>query len=91
VYTLEESLGDFVLSPPNLKIPKSHPNYSINEGNAANWDDKFRCYVQSRKFPEKDKSYSLRYIGSMVAYDLRTLLYAGIFMYPPDRKNPPAS
>lgn len=89
-YTLDPSLGEFVLSHPDLRIPKSHPIYSINEGNAANWDEKVTKYVRSRKFPsDKDKkSYSLRYIGSMVADVHRTLLYGGIFLYPADSKSP---
>ncbi len=88
-YTLDPSLGEFVLTHPNLKIPKSHAIYSINEGNAAHWDEAITKYVHSKKFPEKGKkAYSLRYIGSMVADVHRTLLYGGIFMYPTDTKSP---
>lgn len=88
-YTLDPSLGEFIFTHPNLKIPKSNPIYSINEGNAANWDEKVTKYVHSKKFPEKGKKgYSLRYIGSMVADVHRTLLYGGIFMYPADAKSP---
>ncbi len=88
-YTLDPSLGEFILSHPNIKIPKSYPIYSINEGNSANWDDIVTKYVHSKKFPDEGKKgYSLRYIGSMVADVHRTLLYGGIFMYPADNKSP---
>ena len=88
-YTLDPSLGEFVLTHPNLIIPKTYPIYSINEGNAAYWDDAVTKYINSKKFPEKGKkTYSLRYIGSMVADVHRTLLYGGIFMYPTDKKSP---
>lgn len=87
-YTLDTSLGEFILSHPNLRIPHSHPIYSINEGNASLWDEKVTKFVHSKKFPENgQKPYSLRYVGSMVADVHRTLLYGGIFMYPADKKN----
>jgi len=34
------------------------------------------------------RPYSLRYIGSLVADFHRTLLYGGVFLYPPDCSNP---
>lgn len=88
-YTLDPSIGEFVLSHPKIVIPKSNPIYSINEGNCSLWDETIRKYVNSKKYPEEGKKiYSLRYIGSMVADVHRTLLYGGIFMYPADLKNP---
>ena len=46
--------------------------------------------THARRYVEecKEKGYSLRYVGSMVADVHRTLLYGGIFMYPADKKNP---
>lgn len=88
-YTLDPSLGEFILTHPKITIKPNHPIYSINEGNAKLWDAAITDYVKSKKFPEKGtSSYSLRYIGSMVADVHRTLLYGGIFMYPADTKNP---
>ncbi len=88
-YTLDPSIGEFILTHPKLRIPKSNPIYSINEGNTANWDENVTKYIHSKKFPDKGKTgYSLRYIGSMVADVHRTLLYGGIFMYPADSKSP---
>lgn len=88
-YTLDTSLGEFVLTHPNIKIPARGAIYSINEGNASVWEEPITKYVHSKKFPEKgQKGYSLRYIGSMVADVHRTLLYGGIFLYPADKKAP---
>jgi len=88
-YTLDPSLGEFILTHPNIKIPSKGAIYSINEGNTAFWDEAITKYVHSKKFPEKGgKVYSLRYIGSMVADVHRTLLYGGIFLYPRDSKSP---
>ena len=44
-------------------------------------------YLNSIKYPANGKPYSARYIGSMVADVLRTLLYGGIFGYPEDKKS----
>eukprot|EP01016_Furgasonia_blochmanni_P054962 TRINITY_DN9124_c0_g1_i2.p1 TRINITY_DN9124_c0_g1~~TRINITY_DN9124_c0_g1_i2.p1 ORF type:complete len:395 (+),score=150.42 TRINITY_DN9124_c0_g1_i2:62-1186(+) len=86
-YTLDPSIGEFLLTHPNIKIPKRGVIYSINEGNAAIWEEPTTKYVQEKKFPaEGKKTYSLRYIGSMVADVHRTLLYGGIFLYPADKK-----
>ncbi|KAL0391819.1 UNVERIFIED_CONTAM: Fructose-1,6-bisphosphatase, cytosolic [Sesamum radiatum] len=37
-FTLDPSLGEFILTHPNIKIPKKGKIYSVNEGNAKNWD-----------------------------------------------------
>jgi len=88
-FTLDPSLGEFILTHPNIKVPKKGKIYSVNEGNAKNWDEPTTKYVESCKFPQDGSSpKSLRYIGSMVADIHRTLLYGGIFMYPADLKNP---
>jgi fructose-1,6-bisphosphatase I len=83
-FTLDDSLGEFVLTHPHVKMPSAGKIYSINEGNAANWDAATTRYVDERK----STSTSLRYVGSMVADVHRTLLYGGIFMYPADKKSP---
>ncbi|XP_058191475.1 fructose-1,6-bisphosphatase, cytosolic isoform X2 [Rhododendron vialii] len=70
-------------------IPKKGKIYSVNEGNAKNWDGPTTKYVEKCKFPKDGSSpKSLRYIGSMVADVHRTLLYGGIFLYPADKKSP---
>jgi fructose-1,6-bisphosphatase I len=83
-FTLDDFLGEFVLTHPNVKVPEYGSIYSINEGNAAHWDVATKSYVDEQKASGKS---SLRYVGSMVADVHRTLLYGGIFMYPADKKN----
>ena len=36
-FTLDPSYGEFVLSHPNMKIPKKAKIYSVNESNFAKW------------------------------------------------------
>ena len=89
-FTYDPSVGEFLLSHENIRIPKKGRIYSVNEGNFVNWDEPTRRYIQYVK--EQDSAtgrpYSLRYIGTMVGDSHRTLLYGGIFMYPGDKKNP---
>ena len=89
-FTLEPSVGEFMLSHENIVTPPKGKYYSINEGNRTGWDEPTRRYIDHLK--EKDKAtgrpYSLRYIGSLVADFHRTLLYGGVFLYPSDYSNP---
>ena len=83
-FTLDPSLGEFLLSHENIKIPKRGKIYSINEGNINQWDAGTRRYVDHVKSDQKSdgRPYSLRYIGSLVADFHRNLLKGGIFLYP---------
>jgi fructose-1,6-bisphosphatase I len=92
-YTLDTSIGEFILTHPNIKIPERGKIYSVNEGNSVYWDDACKEYFAKVK-GEKDaqdgkeiKPYSARYVGSMVADVHRTLMYGGIFAYPADKKS----
>jgi fructose-1,6-bisphosphatase I len=86
VYTLDPSLGEFILTHKNIKIPSQGKIYSINEGNSVYWDTRTTSYI--RQVKSLPSPYSARYVGSMVADVHRTLLYGGIFMYPADKKSP---
>lgn len=90
-FTLDPSIGEFVLSHPQMRIPSPGKSiYSVNEGNAREWADGQRRLVQHLRGLDGELSepYSARYVGSMVADVHRTLLYGGIFMYPADSLNP---
>jgi fructose-1,6-bisphosphatase I len=89
-FTLDPTVGEFLLSHENIQIPKRGKIYSINEGNTHNWDDNTRRYIDHLKTPDKasGRPYSSRYIGSLVSDFHRNLLYGGIFLYPADKKSP---
>lgn len=89
-YTLDNQIGEFILTHPNITLPPRGKIYSINEGNASYYHQPVLDYLQSIKYPDEKsgkKPYSARYIGSMVADVHRTLLYGGIFGYPEDKKS----
>jgi len=89
-FTLDESIGEFVLTNYDIKIPTRGKIYSFNESNRWDWDKPLQDYVTDiqRGLGETKTKYSSRYIGSMVADVHRTLLYGGIFGYPSDLNNP---
>ncbi len=89
-FTLDPSVGEFLLSHPDIQIPKHGKVYSINEGYWNYWDEPTREVVSYFKGPDNPlgKPYSLRYIGSLVADFHRNLLQGGIFMYPMDYRDP---
>ena len=89
-FTLDPSVGEFVLSNERIVIPKRGKIYSMNEGNYRHWSEGMQKYIQY--ITDEDKAtgrpYSLRYIGTMVGDAHRTLMYGGMFAYPGDTKHP---
>ncbi len=89
-FTLYPSVGEFLLSHENIRIPKKGKIYSVNEGNYQYWDEDTKALVDYYKAKDKQtgRPYSSRYVGSLVADFHRNLLKGGIFMYPADLKDP---
>ena len=90
-FTLEPSIGEFLLSHPNIRIPTPGQRiYSCNEGNYLKWSEEQRRLVDHLKGAdgENPRPFTSRYIGSLVADFHRNLLYGGLFMYPADAKSP---
>ncbi len=87
-FTLDPTVGEFLLSHPDIRIPARGKTYSINEGNAASWDpgtEKYVSYLKEKNV-ESNRPYSMRYVGTLVADFHRTLINGGIFMYPASPK-----
>ncbi len=89
-FTMDPSVGEFLESHPDIRIPEKGKTYSINEGNYPYWSAGVKGFIDYLKETDKDSArpYGARYIGSMVADMHRTLLKGGIFMYPADSKDP---
>lgn len=89
VFTLDESIGEFVLTCDDLKIPPRGKIYSVNESNRYMWPQPLQDYISDiqQGLGDTKEKYTSRYIGSMVADVHRTLLYGGVFGYPADAKN----
>jgi len=88
-FTLDPSVGEFLISYSNMMIPKKSKTYSVNDGNYEKWSKGMKNYIDYLKQPdpETERPYTSRYVGSLVADFHRNLLYGGIFLYPADEKN----
>jgi fructose-1,6-bisphosphatase I len=85
-FTLDPSIGEFLLSHPDMKIPDPpSKTYSVNEAYFDRWYPGQQRLVSHMK---KEARFGSRYIGSFVADVHRTLLRGGLFMYPADRVQP---
>ncbi len=84
-FTLDPSLGEFILADENITIPKHGPVYSVNEGNFWQLDESIRDYI---RYVHRHEGYTARYSGALVG-DLHRILYqGGVFLYPGTMKNP---
>lgn len=77
-FTYDQSLGEYFLSHADMKAPSMGRLYSINEGNYNFFSDSLKSYIDKCR----ERVYSGRYIGSLVADFHRNLLKGGIYVYP---------
>ncbi|MDR0454585.1 MAG: class 1 fructose-bisphosphatase [Deferribacteraceae bacterium] len=86
-FTLDPTVGEFILSHRDIMLPDTGKIYSVNEGNFEKWTPEMQKYIVDLR-SKMDKAYTARYIGSLVADFHRNLLKGGVFLYPEDKKNP---
>src|SRR5690606_4548960 len=84
-FTLDPTIGEFLLSHPNIRTPKDGKIYSVNEGNYNSWPEGLKQCIKWMQVEDKASGRPLtsRYIGSFVSDFHRNLLKGGIYMYPP--------
>lgn len=84
-FTLDPSLGEFILTEENITIPNHGAIYSVNEGNFWQWDESFREYI---RYVHRTEGYTARYGGAMVGDIHRILIQGGVFLYPGTEQKP---
>ena len=85
-FTLDPSVGEFLLSHPDIRIPDPPLFYSANQGYEYRWSEGVRRYtrwLQGMGDPPRP-ALGQRYVGSMVSDFHRNLLQGGVFYYPAD-------
>ena len=89
-FTLDPSIGEFMLSHPNLTIKDDPRMYSVNEADFEDFDPELQRYLRwlKRRDPQTGERIRARYIGSFVSDFHRNLLTGGIYIYPATEKNP---
>jgi fructose-1,6-bisphosphatase I len=85
-FTLDPSVGAFLISHENIRMPEHGNPYSVNEANADSFPEGYRTYLAHLRSGGTGRTYSSRYIGSLVADFHRTLLKGGVFLYPPTKQ-----
>jgi fructose-1,6-bisphosphatase I len=88
-FTLDATVGEFLLSHPRITMPSPPKYFSVNVGYQYYWSAgvrKFTEFIQGREAGAK--ALSLRYVGSLVSDFHRNLLAGGVFYYPSDSKDP---
>ena len=83
-FTLDQTVGEFLLSHPDIMIPEKPKFYSVNQGYERYWAREIQEYTNDLQ----TRNLSMRYIGSLVSDFHRNLLGGGIFYYPADTRDP---
>src|SRR5256884_1103141 len=82
-FTLDPTIGEFLLSHPTITTPPVGRYYSVNESNWNRWAPAVQRVVGAFKNGEGTvQPKNARYIGSLVADFHRNLISGGIFLYP---------
>jgi fructose-1,6-bisphosphatase I len=88
-FTLDPSIGEFLLSHPNIRIPTDGRYLSVNDSYEQIWDAPVKQLMRRYRALEGDrKALNVRYVGSLVADFHRNLLGGGVFCYPANKKTP---
>ncbi len=89
-FTLDPTIGEFVLSHRNLRMPEVGKYYSVNESHFAKWSRGIQMAVRGLHgdFPGRIQGKNSRYIGALVADFHRNLVSGGIFLYPGEMNKP---
>lgn len=89
-FTYDPSVGLFILSHPDMKIPDNGTIYSINEANYIYFHKGVKEYINycQQDDPSTERPYTTRYIGSLVADFHRNMIRGGIYIYSGTEKNP---
>jgi fructose-1,6-bisphosphatase I / sedoheptulose-1,7-bisphosphatase len=90
-FTLNPNLGEFVLTHPDIRVPRETSEFAINTSNSRFWEPPVKRYVDeclAGKAGPRGKDFNMRWIASMVAEAHRILMRGGVFMYPRDTKDP---
>jgi len=89
-FTLDPTIGEFLLSHPDIRCPEVGQYYSVNESHWNKWAPGVQRAVAAFKNGDQGKveAKNARYIGSLVADIHRNLMSGGIFLYPADANAP---
>lgn len=88
-FTLDQDVGEFILTHPKMTIPEDTAEFAINMSNQRFWEPPVQRYIdECIKGVDggREKNFNMRWVASMVAEVYRVLTRGGIFLYPLDNK-----
>ncbi|NOS87498.1 MAG: class 1 fructose-bisphosphatase [Methylococcaceae bacterium] len=90
-FTLDQDIGEFILTHPAMRIPEDTSEFAINMSNQRFWEPPVQRYIdeclQGQEGP-RGKNFNMRWIASLVAEVYRILTRGGVFLYPFDLRDP---
>jgi len=90
-FTLDRGFGEFILTHPQMQVPRETSEFAINASNERFWEPPVQRYVaecRAGKSGPREKDFNMRWIACLVAEVHRILIRGGLFMYPKDSKDP---
>jgi fructose-1,6-bisphosphatase I/sedoheptulose-1,7-bisphosphatase len=90
-FTLDPSLGEFILTHPDIRIPERTSEFAINSSNQRFWEPAVSRYIAeclAGSTGPRERDFNMRWIASLVAETHRILTRGGVFLYPRDSKDP---
>lgn len=91
MYTLDQHLGEFILTVDRANISEETKEFAINMSNQRFWSEPMRAYIADLLIGAdgpRRKNYNMRWVAAMVADVHRILCRGGLFAYPWDRREP---
>ncbi|PKF48943.1 class 1 fructose-bisphosphatase [Enterovibrio nigricans] len=89
-FTLDQDIGEFILTHPKLTIPERTNEFAINMSNQRHWEPAIKRYIDEVVAGEdgvRGRNFNTRWVASMVAEVHRILMRGGIFLYPCDNRD----
>ncbi|HIF53836.1 MAG TPA: class 1 fructose-bisphosphatase [Methylococcaceae bacterium] len=90
-FTLDQEVGEFYMTHPDMTIPEDCQEFAINMSNQRFWEPPMQQYIAEcieGTEGSRGKDFNMRWIASLVAEVYRVLTRGGVFMYPYDVKDP---
>ncbi len=90
-FTLDQDIGEFILTHRNMRIPEDSAEFAINMSNHRFWEPPVRRYIDECLAGEegvRGKNFNMRWVASLVADVYRILNRGGVFLYPYDLRDP---
>jgi fructose-1,6-bisphosphatase I len=90
-FTLDQEIGEFYLTHPEMSIPEDTQEFAINMSNQRFWEAPIQQYISECVLGAdgvRGKDFNMRWIASLVAEVYRVLTRGGVFMYPFDLRDP---